>query len=138
MNPSTENHSAYKSGSHNENHGKLWCCSENCRKGSKRARELNLTWPLDESMTDTKLQKSCFLNKATYHLISACQTMSTSVRNCSVTELVKNSYGREYMEDCRANGDKPLMYSQFCYHIQQDEQKKTRYHAYQSQTGRTG
>ena len=30
----------------------------------------------------------------------------------------------EYMEDCRANGDEPLMYSQFCYHIQQDEQKR--------------
>ena len=28
------------------------------------------------------------------------------------------------MEDCRANGDEPLMYSQFCYHIQQDEQKR--------------
>ena len=28
------------------------------------------------------------------------------------------------MEDCRANGDDPLMYSQFCYHIQQDEQKR--------------
>ena len=27
------------------------------------------------------------------------------------------------MEDCRANGEEPLMYSQFCYHIQQDEQK---------------
>ena len=29
----------------------------------------------------------------------------------------------EYMEDCRLNGDEPLMYSQFCYYIQQDEQK---------------
>ena len=27
------------------------------------------------------------------------------------------------MEDCRANGEEPLMYSQFCYRIQQDEQK---------------
>lgn len=27
------------------------------------------------------------------------------------------------MEDYRANGEEPLMYSQFCYHIQQDEQK---------------
>lgn len=27
------------------------------------------------------------------------------------------------MDDCRANGEEPLMYSQFCYHIQQDEQK---------------
>ena len=29
----------------------------------------------------------------------------------------------EYMEDCRANGDEPIMYSQFCHYIQQDEQK---------------
>ena len=28
------------------------------------------------------------------------------------------------MENCRANGDEPLMYSQFYYHIQQDEQKR--------------
>ena len=27
------------------------------------------------------------------------------------------------MEDCRTNGEESLMYSQFCYHIQQDEQK---------------
>lgn len=28
------------------------------------------------------------------------------------------------MDDCRYNDDEPLMYSQFCYHIQQDEQKR--------------
>ena len=28
------------------------------------------------------------------------------------------------MEDCRLNGEEPLMYSQFCYYIQQDEQKR--------------
>ena len=43
-------------------------------------------------------------------------------------ELLRNGVSKkllwtEYMEDCRANGEKPLMYSQFCYHIQQDEQK---------------
>ena len=43
-------------------------------------------------------------------------------------ELLRNGVSKkllwtEYMEDCRANGDEPLMYSQFCYHIQQDEQK---------------
>lgn len=27
------------------------------------------------------------------------------------------------MEDCRANSEEPLMYSRFCYHIRQDEQK---------------
>ena len=44
-------------------------------------------------------------------------------------ELPRNGVSKkllwtEYMEDCRANSDEPLMYSQFCYHIQQDEQKR--------------
>lgn len=44
-------------------------------------------------------------------------------------ELLRNGVSKkllwtEYMEGCRANGDEPLMYSQFCYHIQQDEQKR--------------
>lgn len=44
-------------------------------------------------------------------------------------ELLRNGVSKkllltEYMDDCRANGDEPLMYSQFCYHIQQDEQKR--------------
>ena len=43
-------------------------------------------------------------------------------------ELLRNGVTKkllwtEYIEDCRANGEEPLMYSQFCYHIQQDEQK---------------
>ena len=43
-------------------------------------------------------------------------------------ELLRNGVSKkllwtEYMEDCRANGEEPLMYSQFCYHIQQEEQK---------------
>lgn len=29
----------------------------------------------------------------------------------------------EYLEECRLAGDEPLMYSQFCYYIQQDEQR---------------
>lgn len=28
------------------------------------------------------------------------------------------------MEDCRVKGDEPLMYSQLCYHIYQDKQKR--------------
>ena len=30
----------------------------------------------------------------------------------------------EYLEECRLSGDEPLMYSQFCYYIHQDEQKR--------------
>ncbi len=44
-------------------------------------------------------------------------------------ELLRNGVNKkllwtEYLEDCRLNGDNPLMYSQFCYYIQQDEQKR--------------
>ncbi len=35
-----------------------------------------------------------------------------------------NSLWTEYLEECRQAGDEPLMYSQFCYYIQQDEQKR--------------
>lgn len=44
-------------------------------------------------------------------------------------ELLKNGVSKkllwtEYMEDCRQAGEEPLMYSQFCYYIQQDENKR--------------
>ena len=44
-------------------------------------------------------------------------------------ELLRNGVNKkllwvEYCEECRLNGDDPLMYSQFCYYIQQDEQQR--------------
>ena len=35
-----------------------------------------------------------------------------------------NQLWTEYLEECRLSGENPLMYSQFCYYIQQDEQKR--------------
>ena len=93
-------------------------------KVQKRARELNISWPLDESMTDTELQKLMFSKESK---VSANKRIPdyAYIRK----ELLRNGVSKkllwtEYMEDCRANGDEPLMYSQFCYHIQQDEQKR--------------
>lgn len=89
----------------------------------KSAKELDISWPLDESDTDAVLAEKFFP--------SANQVTSNKrmpdydyIRK----ELLSNGVGKkllwtEYMEDCRANGEEPLMYSQFCYHIQQDEQK---------------
>ena len=75
-------------------------------------------------MTDTKLQKIMFSKQSN---VSPNKRMPDYeyIRK----ELLRNGVSKkllwtEYMEDCRANGDKPLMYSQFCYHIQQDEQKR--------------
>lgn len=44
-------------------------------------------------------------------------------------ELLRNRVNKkllwtEYLENCKRAGDDPLMYSQFCYYIQQDEQKR--------------
>ena len=35
-------------------------------KVQKRARELNISWPLDESMTDTELQKLMFSKESLF------------------------------------------------------------------------
>ena len=90
----------------------------------KRAKELSISWPLDANDTDAVLADKLFP--------SAQQVMSTKrmpdfahIRK----ELLRNGVSKkllwtEYMEDCRRCGEEPLMYSQFCYHIQQDEQKR--------------
>ena len=93
-------------------------------KVQKRVRELKLSWPLDESMTDTELQKLMFSKENT---VSPNKRMPDY--DYIHKELLRNGVSKkllwtEYMEDCRANGEEPLMYSQFCYHIQQDEQKR--------------
>lgn len=78
-------------------------------KVQKRARELNLK-PLDESMTDTKLQKIMFSKES-----NASSNKRMPDYEYIRKELLHNGVSKkllwtEYMEDCRANGDEPLMY----------------------------
>ena len=90
----------------------------------KRAAELNLQWPVVESKTESILSEILF---------------STSKKNTSDKrqpnyayirgELLKNGVSKkllwaEYMEECRLSGERPLMYSQFCRYLQEDEQKR--------------
>ena len=99
-------------------------CSRNTvSKVLKKANEKNISWPLPHDFTDSVLEKLLF-------------PKDTSVEHKRIPdltyihkELLKNGVSKkllwtEYMEDCRQNGDDPLMYSQFCYYIQQDEQKR--------------
>ena len=92
-------------------------------KVQRRSKELNLEWPLDDSMTDIALGNIMFPKS---------DNLATEKRMPDYSyirkELLRNGVSKkllwtEYMEDCRLNGDEPLMYSQFCYYIQQDEQK---------------
>uniref|UniRef100_UPI0026E548DB IS21 family transposase n=1 Tax=Bacteroides caecimuris TaxID=1796613 RepID=UPI0026E548DB len=90
----------------------------------KKAKEINISWPLDANDTDAVLAEKLFP--------SADKPIASNKRMPDFAyirkELLRNGVSKkllwtEYMEDCRANGEEPLMYSQFCYHIQQDEQK---------------
>jgi transposase len=90
----------------------------------RKADELNITWPLDANDIDAVLAEKLF---------PSAKSVTSNKRmpdyNYIRKELLRNGVSKkllwtEYMEDCRENGEEPLMYSQFCYYIQQDEQKR--------------
>jgi len=89
----------------------------------KKAEELNLSWPLGESMTDDALENLMFPKDKS----------ATNKRMPDYAyirkELLRNGVSKkllwsEYCEDCHLAGEEPLMYSQFCYYIQKDEEKR--------------
>ena len=93
------------------------------KKVLTKADELNITWPLDFSMTDNALEEILFPKEKT----------ATNKRMPDFDyirkELMRNGVNKkllwyEYMEECRQSGEEGLQYSQFCWHIQQDEQKR--------------
>ena len=93
-------------------------------KVQRRAQELKLSWPLDDSLTDDALDKLMF-PKAN----GASRTKRMPDYDYIQKELLRNGVNKkllwtEYLEECRLSGEEPLMYSQFCYYIQQDEQKR--------------
>lgn len=89
----------------------------------KKADELNLIWPLDESMTNDALEKLLFPKDKS--AMNKRMPDYAYIRK----ELLRNGVSKkllwsEYCEDCRMAGEEPLMYSQFCYYIQKDEEKR--------------
>ena len=98
-------------------------CSRNTvSKVLKCASELELSWPLTDNQTDAVLERMFYPKDKS----DAKKRMPDYeyIRK----ELLKNGVSKkllwtEYLEECRLNGDEPLMYSRFCYYIQQEEQK---------------
>ena len=91
----------------------------------KHAKEINLYWPLDENETDAVIAEKLFPSAPVK--ISSGKKMPDF--DYIQKELLRNGVNKkllwtEYLEECRLSGETPLMYSQFCYHIQQDEQKR--------------
>ncbi len=92
-------------------------------KVSSRAKDLNISWPLDDSQTDAVLERNMF-PKVKADIVIKRMPDYGYIRK----ELLKNGVSKkllwtEYCEECRMNKEQPLMYSQFCYYIQQEEQK---------------
>ena len=91
----------------------------------KAAREKGISWPLNPNQTDAEIEQLLFPKKSS----PAPQSNRRMPDYAHIRkELLRNGVNKkllwtEYLEECRLSGDEPLMYSQFCYYIQQDEQK---------------
>ena len=93
-------------------------------KVQRRAKELSLSWPFENPISDVELDHILFPKEH-----SARGKKRTPDYTYIRKELLKNGVNKkllwtEYLEECRQAGDEPLMYSQFCYHIQQEELKR--------------
>ena len=99
-------------------------CSRNTvSKVLKLAAEKGVSWPLPDGTTDAELEKQ--LSPSAPSVSTKRMPDYAYIRK----ELMKNGVTKkllwtEYMEECRQNSEVPLMYSQFCYYIQQDESKR--------------
>ena len=93
-------------------------------KVCKKAEEMGIHWPLDNTVTNKKLQERLF-HKAEESISDKRMPDFDYIRK----ELLHNGVTRkllwtEYLEDCRRENADPLMYSQFCYYIQRNGEKR--------------
>ena len=90
----------------------------------KRAKELNLSWLLDHDMTDSVLEELLFPKDNKTSKQKRLPDFDYIRKELPRNGVNKKLLWTEYCEECRLNNDEPLMYSQFCYHIQKDEEKR--------------
>lgn len=88
-----------------------------------RAHELNLKWPLPQNITDSDLGKMLFQKESEIVSDRRMPDFAYIRKELHRNGVTKKLLWKEYLEDCCAACDKPLMYSQFCCYILQDEQK---------------
>ncbi len=90
----------------------------------KAAKEKSIAWPLDRKLTDDVLAKMLFPDTQPTSVSGKRMPDYDYIRK----ELLRSGVNKkllwtEYLEECRQAGEDALMYSQFCYYIQQDEEK---------------
>lgn len=89
-----------------------------------RAKELKLEWPLAPDLSDPELGKLLYPSK-----IPGGSDRKMPDAEYVRKELLKNGVSKkllwtEYLEECRLTGEKPLMYSQYCWYLQEAEMKR--------------
>lgn len=100
-------------------------CSRNTvSKVLKKAKELDISWPLPEGQTNAVLEGMLYPKEGQGISSKKIPDLAYIHKELLKTGVSKKLLWTEYMEECRLTGSEPLMYSQFCYYIQQDEEKR--------------
>jgi len=100
-------------------------CSRNTvSKVLKRAIELKLSWPLSEELTNSALNALFYPKESSSIPQKRLPNLDYIHKELLKQGVNKKLLWTEYLEECRLCNGEPLMYSRFCYYIQQDEQKR--------------
>ena len=90
------------------------------------AKERGIEWCSDPPVTNDQLAEQLFNKPQQLRVSSTRQLLDLSYIH---KELMRKGVNRkllwrEYVERCRLGNVEPLMYSQFCFYIQQDEERR--------------
>ena len=90
----------------------------------KAAREKGISWPLNDVETDAVLAEKLFPKEPKVSTTRQMPDFGSIQSELKRPGVSKKLLWTEYLASCRMSGAEPLMYSQFCYYIQQDEQRR--------------
>lgn len=78
---------------------------KNVVKVQKRAKELNISWTLNDSMTDTEIQRLMLSKESKASANKRMPDYDYIRKELLSNGVIKKLLWTEYMEDCRANGE---------------------------------
>ena len=99
------------------------CARNTVSKTLKAGEALGISWPFEKAVTDQELQKLLFPGDPVLSdkKMPDFDHVHKELQKVGVT---KKLLWNEYVEECHQNKDNPLMYSQFCYYVHEDELKR--------------
>jgi len=105
--------------------------SESCNSSKRtvnriinRAKEINLSWPFDDNVTDKSLHEKLFPQKSRQYSTKKLPDFDYIRKEILKNGVNKTLLWAEYVKECQQSKQEPLMYSQFCHYIRIEEQKR--------------